>query len=246
MKVRLFVLGAVALIILAVAGAGLLRRPGAGTRVNAKHAWEIGTPIVTYFAGPTMSEAMAAQMGDGGFNAVWCREQDLDLLQRHGLRGMLQDELLTAGSLDSPDKLAKLDALVDRVRRHEALYAYFITDEPSAGNFPGLGKLVAHLKERDPAHLAYINLLPDYASSERLGTTGDRVAAYEQYLRQFMDVVKPALVSWDHYQFYKSGDSGVFPEHGARSTRGAGGECAVSEHHPGLFMGTRRTRPDGG
>jgi hypothetical protein len=51
--------------------------------------------------------------------------------------------------------------------------AYFITDEPGAGAFPGLGKLVAYLRERDPAHLAYINLFPTYANEQQLGVSAD-------------------------------------------------------------------------
>jgi len=32
------------------------------------------------------------------------------------------------------------------------MYAYYIIDEPNASTFPGWGKLVAYLRERDPAH----------------------------------------------------------------------------------------------
>jgi hypothetical protein len=43
-------------------------------------------------------------------------------------------------------------------------FSYFITDAPSADQFPALGKLVAHLRTRDPAHLAYINNLAHSAA----------------------------------------------------------------------------------
>jgi hypothetical protein len=174
---------------------------------EAKSTWKLGTPIVTYYAGPAMSEAVATQMADGGFNVVWCGEKDLDLLHKHGLRGMLHDPLLAPASLDSPAQLQKLDALIDRVRTHAAFYSYYITDEPAAGAFAALGKLVAHLKDKDPAHMAYINLFPTYATNDQLGTKGDTAAAYREYLRQYLDAVKPALVSYDHYQFYKTGDT---------------------------------------
>ena len=65
------------------------------------------------------------------------------------------------------------------------MYSYFITDEPSASAFPALGKLVAYLRQRDPAHLAYINLFPTYANNEQLGTKGDTVTAYREHLRQY-------------------------------------------------------------
>ncbi len=169
--------------------------------------WQVGTPIVTYWAGPPMTDAVARQMAEGGWNLVWCAEKDLDLVRRHGLRAQLQDSLLTPAALDDPVRCDKLEALIGRVRQHPALYAYFITDEPSASDFPALGRLVAFLRERDPAHLAYINLFPTYANNQQLGTAGDTVTAYQAHLRKYVDQVKPALISYDHYQFSTRGDT---------------------------------------
>lgn len=174
------------------------------------HSWTVGSPIVTYWAGPAMTDATAKQMAEGGWNVVWCTESELDIVRRHGLRAQLHDSLITPVSLDHPEQRAKLDALIDRVRPHPALYAYYLTDEPNTTNFAGLGKLVSYLRERDPAHLAYINLFPTYASNEQLGTQGDVVQAYQEHLRQYLYVVKPALISYDHYQFSVQGDNGQY------------------------------------
>ena len=182
--------------------------PAADTSLAAP--WQVGRPIVTYWAGPPMTDATARQMSEGGWNLVWCGEQDLDLVRRHGLRAQLQDPLLAPASLEVPAQQEKLDALLARVREHPALYAYFITDEPNATNFPALGKLVAYLRRRDPAHLAYINLFPTYASNEQLGNQGDTVTAYQAHLRQYVDIVQPALISYDHYQFTTKGDSAQY------------------------------------
>jgi len=168
--------------------------------------WKVGTPIVTYYAGPTMSEAVARQMKEGNFNVVWCSESQLDLLKRHGLRGMVHDGLLNPAVLDKPDQTQKLDDLIDRVKRHPAFYSYYIIDEPSATTFKDLAKLTTHLRERDPAHMPYINLFPTYANNQQLGTSGDTTTAYREYLKQFVDVVHPMLLSWDNYQFYKNRD----------------------------------------
>ena len=176
-------------------------------KVPAVSPWKVGTPIATYWCGPSLTDANAAQMAEGGFNLVWCGEKELDVAQRHGLRGQLTDSLLSPAVLADPAQREKLDALIDRVRHHPALYDYFITDEPSATNFPALGKLVAYLRERDPAHLAYINLFPTYASNDQLGTKGDTVTAYREHLRQYVDIVKPGLISYDHYQFSVKGDT---------------------------------------
>lgn len=169
--------------------------------------WQLGTPIVTYWAGPAMTDKTAQQMTQGGWNLVWCRENELDVAARYGLRAQLQDGLLAPTSLDNPAQREQLDALIKRVRGHPALYSYFITDEPNATNFPALGKLVAYLRKEDPAHLAYINLFPTYASNQQLGNSGDKVAAYQAHLRQYLDIVKPGLISYDHYQLTAKGDS---------------------------------------
>lgn len=182
-------------------------RPAAAAEVAADAPWKVNTPIVTYWAGPALTDAVARQMAEGGWNLVWCGEKELDVAQRHGLRAQLQDGLLTPATLDNPGQREKLDSLIARVRSHPALYSYFITDEPSAAAFPALGKLVAYLRERDPGRLAYINLFPTYASNEQLGTKGDKVAAYQDHLRQYLQIVKPSLVSYDHYQFAKGGDN---------------------------------------
>src|SRR5687768_13014408 len=80
----------------------------------APGGWEVGEPIVTYYAGPDMNEAVARQMADVGMNVVWCGERDLDLLQKQNLRGMLRDALLTPATLDDAAKVAQLDALIER------------------------------------------------------------------------------------------------------------------------------------
>jgi hypothetical protein len=170
----------------------------------------VGTPIVTYWAGPPLTDAVARQMAEGGWNLAWCTEKELDIARRHRLRVLLTDELLVPATLENPAQRARLDALIARFRHHPALYSYFLTDEPSTAAFAGLGKLVAYLNQRDPAHLAYINLFPTYASNAQLGTKGDTTIAYREHLRQFVEVVKPALLSYDHYQLANNGDTGQY------------------------------------
>jgi hypothetical protein len=170
-------------------------------------SWQIGTPIATYWAGPSLTDTVAEQMVEGGFNLVWCgSEKELDVAGRHGLRGLLTDGLLVPASFDDPNRCEQLDALIARVSKHPALYAYYLIDEPNASQFPLLGKLVAYLRQRDPLHLAYINLFPTYANNQQLGTKGDVVAAYKEHLRLYIEQVKPSLISYDHYQFRLKGD----------------------------------------
>lgn len=183
--------------------------PCPATRAGeAGGSWQVGMPIATYWAGPALTDAVARQMVEGGFNLVWCaNEQELDVAHRHGLRALLTNGLLTPASLDDPARREQLDALIARLGKHRALYAYHLVDEPSAAQFPALGKLVSYLRQRDPAHLAYINLFPTYANNQQLGTQGDTVTAYREHLRLYVEQVKPSLISYDHYQFRLKGDS---------------------------------------
>ncbi len=206
-------------IVLLLLTLGRFTRPAPADDAKPTQAmtWSVGTPIVTYYAGPgyhcsgpRMNDDAARQMAEGGFNVVWCGENELDVVQRHGLRAQLRDGLLSPATLDDPAQREKLDALIDRVRRHPALYCYYITDEPGAAKFPALGKLVAYLRQRDPAHLAYINLFPIYANNQQLGNQGDTVTAYREHLRQYVKVVAPDLISYDHYQFTSNGDTGGY------------------------------------
>lgn len=196
---------------------------------QAQSEWKIGMPIVTYWAGPgdtmSMDDRTAAQIRAGGWNLGWAlKEEHLDILHRHGLRAMLQ---IGTPNIDDPTEAQKLDSIVQRVKHHPALYSYHLVDEPGAGAFPALGKLVAYLREKDPAHLAYINLFPTYASAEQLqvsadaaerarvgipqdfagvSTSDETVLRYREHLRQYMTLVKPDLISYDHYHFLKNSD----------------------------------------
>ena len=180
-------------------------------------AWKLGAPIVTYWAGPgfpaggpPLTNSAAQRLGEGGWNMIWCQEASLPVVERQGQRGLLTDPLLTPATLDDPAKRAALEALVSRVRRQPAFYAYFLGDEPKADRFPAIGRLVQFLREKDPAHLAYTNLFPIGATNEQLGTTGDPVTAYQAYLDQFVSQVRPALLSYDHYQFQVVGDTPAY------------------------------------
>jgi hypothetical protein len=183
--------------------------------------------LITFWCPPPATDENLANVAVEGFNLTWTPEEGLDVAARHGLRAMLSSPLLNPEVLDDVAKRAELDALIARVKGHPALEAYYITDEPGAGAFPGLGKLVAYLRERDPAHLAYINLYPTYANEEQLGVSADAaerarvgqptdsganeadsgtVLRYREHLRQFIETVQPDLISYDHYHFLKDAD----------------------------------------
>ncbi len=66
--------------------------------------------------------------------------------------------------------------------------------------------MLDYFRERDPNHLAYINLFPTYASAEQVGTEGDTTQAYREHLRQYLEIARPELISYDHYHLRAAGD----------------------------------------
>lgn len=178
--------------------------------IGAENMWKITEPIITYYAGPAITDESVELMKDGGWNLIWCNEDTLDIAQKFGLKAMLRDDLLYPTTMDDPEKIAKLVELVKRVKNHPALDSYFIVDEPNTSVFPKIAKMVELLKEHDPAHFGYVNLYPTYASNEQLGTTGDSETAYRAHVDQFVKEVKPLLLSYDNYQFFVHGDGGQY------------------------------------
>ncbi len=172
--------------------------------------WQIGTPITGYYHGPgggtdrwgPLTHGMAEKLVDGGFNLAWgCTVEDLDIAHEHGLRVDLIGLYTTDPTvLDDPDAKSRMDSVIDSVKDHPALYSYNVSDEPSALRFPEFARLLDYFRERDPDHLSYINLFPTYASAEALGTEGDTTDAYREHLRQYIQIVRPDLISYDHYQ----------------------------------------------
>ena len=158
---------------------------------HAEAAWTVGKPIVTYYCpdSPAMTDANALQMAEGGFNLVAAYTlADLDVAQSHGLRAMWLGSLY-------------YDTIMS-VRNHPALYAYYVADEPMTSRFEDLASIVSTLRERDPNHMAYINL---WASS-----TDQDTIDYPIYLRNYMNTVHPSLLSYDGYHFKANGVDGSY------------------------------------
>jgi hypothetical protein len=175
------------------------------SRVDA-NAWKQNNLLITFWSPPPTTNERLSVLAKEGFNLTWAPSSGLENVRKHGLKAIIQDDLLTPSTLDNPEKRDQLDRLIDWAKNHPSLEAYYVADEPNAADFSGLGRLVSYLRERDPSHFAYINLYPVYATNKQLGTSGTPVQAYQEYLRRFIDEVKPSLISYDHYHFLKSGD----------------------------------------
>ncbi|MCY2925761.1 MAG: hypothetical protein NT031_10025, partial [Planctomycetota bacterium] len=169
--------------------------------------------IISFWCAPTKAETTLArykEIADCGMNLALtpCGPDDpaarLDLCQKVGIKAVVGLDL--PASKDDPDFTKKLDAQIAKYASHPALSSYFIDDEPGVPKFEYLAAVNQYLLKKDPKHLPYINLLPNYA-----GDPAWNGPAYEQSVAKYIDVVKPALVSWDHYrQMFEGGDESYY------------------------------------
>jgi hypothetical protein len=117
---------------------------------------------------------------------------------RAGLRMFISDsriDALARGTRSRLDGVARrtLDAVIADYSGHSALAGYFLADEPADARLPMLAELVAYFRQRDPGHGCYINVLPSHAG------------AGAQYLEGYLNLVKPFVLSFDHYSLLANG-----------------------------------------
>ncbi len=195
------------------------------------HAWKQDKFMITVWGPAAYTDAGQAAYKGEGYNLTWWGPDNLDVVAKNGLKAMIWHELLLDPKvLDDPEKKAKLDALIDRVKNQPGMGAYYVVDEPGVTAFAAWGRFVEYLRQRDPNHLAFINLYPTYASLEQLNVSADEirkrsdsgdevfvagardaatqqtVAAYREYLKKYIEVVKPEFICYDHYHFYTGSD----------------------------------------
>ncbi len=118
--------------------------------------------------------------------------------EKIGMKVTLEDGRIYRALHDAEHRRELLAAVVRDYAHYPALQGYHIVDEPNSSAFPTLAEIREILAELDPAHEAYINLFPNYASLEMLGNP-----SYYDHVDQFVDMVKPEILSYDHYHFCK-------------------------------------------
>ncbi len=114
--------------------------------------------------------------------------QALDFAQNAGIKMIIHCPELEK----NPEETAK------RFKNHPALAGYFLRDEPSREQFPELGEWARRIQSVDSIHFCYLNLFPNYASADALGTE-----TYQQHVNLFIKEVPLQLLSFDHYPIIK-------------------------------------------
>lgn len=169
-----------------------------------------------------MTLARYKEIADCGFNVAFPTGGDvsgkhLDLCRQAGIKGLVFLENLdngmpwgksqSASAAEEAHEIEKaLDVSLAKFASHPALFGYFLTDEPDLAQFERIGFINRYLLKKDPGHLPMVNLFPNYVNLPAW-----RGEAYGKAVGTYINTVKPALVSWDHYrQVFENGDESLY------------------------------------
>ncbi|MBC7288233.1 MAG: hypothetical protein H5T86_09365, partial [Armatimonadetes bacterium] len=130
--------------------------------VDVPNGWRMKEFMISVWGGPH-DEATARAFAEAGFNTVMGPLNTLELCRRHGLKLMAMDA--------KPDDARRL-------QRDEAVWGWFVRDEPPPETWPDIAKSVAAFHEADPFHPAYVNLVCSWDADK------------------FCEMVKPRFLSY--------------------------------------------------
>ena len=116
--------------------------------------------------------------------------ETLDLFEKYGVGA------IAGGILPSGNSVKAYSEAAANFPDHPAIWGIYYVDEPSAASFSRIGTNVAAIKEARPEQYVYINLFPNYASSDALG-----VKSYQEYIEAYCQCVPTDNICFDFYPY---------------------------------------------
>jgi hypothetical protein len=160
-------------------------------------------PIMPWNHAPN-DPAVLQRITDCGFTvAGFVSPAALDHCEKAGLKAIVSDARTSGydwAKVDAAVARKNVGSLIAEVGKHPAVFGFNLRDEPAAGWFANLEKIAGPIRELAPDKWPYINLFPDYATNEQLGTTN-----YAEYLERFIATCHPKIVSYDNYSLMDNG-----------------------------------------
>lgn len=136
---------------------------------------------------------------DCGFNiAGFVAPEHVKLAQKVGLKCIVDDPrmstIVTDGKLTNEEITKRVEEVVAKFKDNPAVYGYYVMDEPGAPLFPNLKRWADAIRKADPDAVPYINLLPGWGPEHE-----------KDYVEQFVRVIRPTYISYDHYTLMDDG-----------------------------------------
>jgi len=186
----------------------LLRLPTVLLALTAGHALAGGSnpaafgdvsPIMGWVGPPGGEQTLARyrEMAEAGLTVSLHHPADkVDLARDAGLLAILSDGRIEHAlqQADPAEVRQTLAGLSPEFGANPTVVGFGLRDEPTASYFPNLARVSRQLLADMPGRFPYINLLPNYANSQQLGTD-----TYEAHVRTFIEMVSPPVISFDHY-----------------------------------------------
>jgi len=147
-------------------------------------------------------DAMMRDLYDTGFNTSgFTGVQNLKHARNNRLMVIVSAGVNTNQEITQEKADATIQTLMESITDPEdrkAVYAVYLRDEPNASLFPKLNIWSEAVKKQGV--MPYINLFPDYATPEQLGSKD-----YEDHLDQYVKICKPPYISYDNYSLFEGG-----------------------------------------
>ncbi|MBQ7378459.1 MAG: hypothetical protein IJW70_02120 [Clostridia bacterium] len=150
-----------------------------------------------------ISRERVAEAARAGFTIIECRydtatnKKVLRWCEELGLRAYVWDDRMAAAINETEGWQQTLDQMIADYADFPALDRFFIKDEPVEAQFPMLARIADYFHTHHPNADFYVNLLPNAA------VPGGKQNS-DAHIAQYLDMVKPSLLSYDHYCLCKT------------------------------------------
>lgn len=138
------------------------------------------------------------EAAEAGFTVIECRydtntnKKVLRWCEQLGLRAYVWDDRMAAAINETEGWQQALDDMIADYADCPALDRFFIKDEPVEAQFPMLARIASYFRTHHPKSDFYVNLLPNVA------VPGGKQQS-DAHIAQYLEAVKPSLLSYDHY-----------------------------------------------
>ena len=134
----------------------------------------------------------------GGTNTAEHRKT-LDICHKVGIPIFVGDVRINPSMTEKPGWQKVLaETIADY--RHPALYGLYGWDEPASDLFAQLGAISDEFRKQAPELLLHLNIFPNYASPEQLGTP-----TYREHIEKYAAAVRPQVLCFDNYSVMANG-----------------------------------------